>query len=158
MCQICYSPFAHHAVTIDITTFGVGSSSVAAAETSNVGPGCKGETYLHPATETSQFGFGDYINIPNAQTQPGTATLTAAAIGIDRICGAYFTATAAAVVHNTVCSFSVPFRLGVHFDDDEAIIVAATAAEKDHHENHAPTVGSGFALSGFHLSYWQVAC
>ena len=131
---------------------------MAAIETANVGNTCKGTTTLHPATEASQFGLGDYINIPNAQTQPGTATLTAAAVGVDRICGAYFTATAGATAHLTVCSFTIPFRLGVHFDRDEAVFVPATTGGKDHPENNIPTGTSGFGLSGFHLSYWQVAC
>ena len=89
------------------------------------------------------------------QLAPGTAPV----IGPDKMCGKYFTADAAAVVHNTVCSFVRPFKLGVHFDDDEVHFLAHTATGLTKWENNAiATAGAGRGWSGFYLDYWQNAC
>ena len=89
------------------------------------------------------------------QLAPGTAPT----IGADKMCGQYFTANGAAVVHNTVCSFVTPFKIGVHFDDDETHFLAQTATTLDVVENNSIfTAGAGAGWSGFYLDYWQVAC
>ena len=90
------------------------------------------------------------------QNDPGQA---AAIMGIDKMCGQYFTASDQAVVHNTVCTFITPFKIGVHFDADEAHFLPITATNLDHVENSATfTAGAGAGWGGFHLHYWQVAC
>ena len=61
----------------------------------------------------------------------------------------------------TACSFSVPFKVGVHFDADENIGAPGTAASPnfDHTENDpAATTGAGFGTAGFWLAYWQNSC
>ena len=116
---------------------------------------CTGVTTVS-ATETLNVANGDYITIENMQNHPGQLATT---IGIDKMCGAYFTATNEAVVHNTVCTFITPFKLGVHFDDDEAHFLPIGATNLDHVENNAVfTAGAGAGWSGFYLNYWQVAC
>ena len=94
------------------------------------------------------------------QNAPGTAGIA----GPSKICSTYFTATvgappAAAVVHNTVCTFTTPFRIGVHFDDDESHWLALTANMLKLTENSAVyTAGSGAGWSGFYFDYWQNTC
>ena len=87
------------------------------------------------------------------------APVTAPAAGPSKICSLYFTATADAVVHNTVCTFTTPFKIGVHFDDDESHFLPYTAAMLKFTENFNDyTAGAGAGWSGFYFDYWQQAC
>ena len=151
-CSICFSPNIH--ATNLQTSYGVGSSSVDPVATAAVGTYCTGITTVLGAEPTS-VAQGDYLGIENMQNAPGTAPT----IGVDKMCGQYFTANGAAVVHNTVCTFVTPFKIGVHFDDDEAFFLPLTATLMEKTENNAVfTAGAGAGWSGFYLDYWQVAC
>ena len=87
------------------------------------------------------------------------APQTAPAAGPSKVCSTYFTATASAVVHNTVCTFTTPFKIGVHFDDDESHFFPLTASMLTFTENDATfTAGSGAGWSGFYFDYFQQAC
>lgn len=158
-CQICFSPTVHEAIIIDATTFGLGSSSddPAAKSTGTDAAGkCVGVTTLS-ITEDAQTGphTGDYVTLFGANNHPTTC----ADIGVaTKICGVFFTVSDATIVHNTICSCVTPFKMGVHFDTDEAYSHTLTANKKTKSENTTPTLGSGFGLSGFYLDYWQVAC
>ena len=45
----------------------------------------------------------------------------ATATSYQKICGTFFTTTVDGTTHATVCSYTRPFRIGVHFDGDENI-------------------------------------
>ena len=80
---------------------------------------------------------------------------------ISRICGSFWNATpTAATSHATACTFSYPFKIGVHFDSDEAIAASAAAAspDLDKVENGAIASGSGRGFQGFYFNYWQNSC
>ena len=85
--------------------------------------------------------LGDYIEIPNMQNNPATD----GALGFNRISGGFFNVITTAVVHITICSFSTPFRLSVHFNADETVnsLSAPNANSHDHIENHTPVAGNG---------------
>ena len=66
---------------------------------------------------------------------------------------------AAQTAHVTACSWSVPFKVGVHFDADDAIGAPPTAPQLDDVENDATaTTGAGLGYSGFYFDYWQNSC
>ena len=67
---------------------------------------------------------------------------------------------AAQTAHATACSWSVPFKVGVHFDADDAIGAPGDLATNfDKFENDAAaTGGAGYGWSGFYLAYWQNSC
>ena len=109
-------------------------------------------------------------------TAAGTATTFN---NIHRICGTIFdaevadaTATPAVVLgtaQSTICTFSTPFKVGVHFDANESLFgttnpdpTAAAAAPTgpiDSTENgDVAATGAGNGYSGFYLSYWQNTC
>ena len=59
---------------------------------------------------------------------PGNTAQTAVQnMAFQKICGNFWNAADAAVVHSTVCSYTRPFRIGVHFDGDENIRVPGTS-------------------------------
>ena len=99
-----------------------------------------------------------------ANLQPGTGT--AGTIGIDKVCGIVFNGAAAATGTGTACSYSTPFRVGVHFDGSEAIDAGAagTIDQNDAFINienaigPAQTVGEGVGYNGFYLAFWQNTC
>ena len=107
------------------------------------------------------WGRGDYLDITALQTAIGTSGLVSTATA-NRICGSFFS-IAPTTAHSTLCSFAVPFKVGVHFDADDAICASADAgAAKDSCENDlaatAAPVGAGYGYSGFYLAYWQNTC
>ena len=70
---------------------------------------------------------------------------------------------------STICTFSTPFKVGVHFDGHESLYgttnadptaaAAAPAASIAATENGAvAATGAGNGYSGFYLSYWQKTC
>lgn len=100
-----------------------------------------------------RLGFGDYLEIPNYQVAIGTD----GTLGSSKICGAVFNVANQQVVHQTICSWTTPFRLGVHFDADETTGVN-TADAHGFIENETSTAGSGIGITGFWLDYWQNTC
>ena len=171
-CSICFDPAITSTTTTAATSFGLSGSGLGPAMSSSYGPTCSGVTTINPTT-ASAIGQGDYLEI--IALQPGTGISTYVATPstatdpatINRICGVYFNAaqrspaTTAITTHATACSYSVPFRVGVHMDDTEVIEAAATLASPDFDkgENNALTAtGSGYGYSGFYLNYWQNTC
>ena len=82
---------------------------------------------------------------------------TTGTLGIHKICGGVWNQVAALATHATICSWTVPFRIGVRFDVDETI-AENTADAFDHIENEDPAAGEGMGYTGFWLSYWQNTC
>ena len=97
----------------------------------------------------------------NLQHTIGTAGTVST---INRICGGVWNADqsgaapANQAAPNTACTFSTPFRVGVHFDSDE--IIGENAGDiYDHSENRFPANGAaGLGYQGFQLAYWQNTC
>ena len=97
----------------------------------------------------------------NAQAPANPATIA----GIQKVCGGWWNNVADAVTHLTLCSCAVPFRLGVHMDQDDNILAAGdVAAGLDHAENTGFAAGTpntlynGVGTQGFWLNYWQTSC
>ena len=165
-CSVCYSPTIH---TTDTTasSFGISAGNANEPQTSAVGTLCTGVTVIDAATvakDNKMMGFGDYLDIDILQpsTTAAAATITPT---ISRICGTFWNAAEAGKkTHATACTFSYPFKIGVHFDDDEAIATAPTDALltsadfKGKVENGDISDGSGRGFQGFYLNYWQNSC
>jgi len=153
-CSICFQP--EIIVTADdvASSYGLGSSSAAASE-SAVGATCTGVT-----TQPASTGYGDYIEIPNLQPSIGTAgTVSATA----KLCGALFNAISPSTATATACTFTTPFKIGVHFDDAESLVAgpAGVAAPFTKGENIIEATlasGAGYGYSGFWLKYWENSC
>jgi len=84
-------------------------------------------------------------------------------VGVSRICGVQWNANPSntETSHATACSYSVPFRVGVHFDELDIIqtsTIAAIAGTMDAVENVAASSNSGIGYQGFYLNYWQNSC
>ena len=118
---------------------------------------CTGITTLNPAV-ASNSGFGDYLDIVALQPSTGTT----GTLNTNRICGTVFNAASPTAVHATACSWAVPFKVGVHFDQDEAIAAppapAYNLAENDITGTTGHSAGAGYGYSGFYLNYWQNTC
>ena len=91
------------------------------------------------------------------QNSPAAAIVTTPAVGPSKVCGEYFSATASSVVHNTVCTFTTPFKIGVHFDDDESHFLP-TALFTNIENAATYTAGAGPGWAGFWFDYWQNSC
>merc|ERR1719367_2649540 len=175
-CRICWSPIQTAATMGNPATpargaFGIGNAGAADA----VAMGAVDAACVKSATATSQ----DFVVILGgndaAATGPMGATLvdamiTAAEVGSDVFCGRFFTAATAPVastmMDRSICSRVTPFRLGVHFDDYEA--VGATAADSaaamaNDNEASAATQAGGqpntpLGIQGFSLGFAQLGC
>ena len=171
-CSICFDPAITSTTTTAATSFGLSGSGLGPAMSSSYGPTCSGVTTINPAA-ASAVGQGDYLEIIALQPGTGTSTsvstpgTTSDAAVINRICGVYFNAAqrnpapTAITTHATACSYSVPFRVGVHMDDKESIQAPPAVASPnfDKAENNAITAtGSGQGYQGFYLNYWQASC
>jgi len=157
-CSICYSPQIYSATAV--SSYGLGAGSVAAIQTNAIDSNCPGTTTLS-TTAASNNGRGDYLDITALQTATGTSGLLSTATA-HRICGSFFSISPT-TGHSTLCSFAVPFKVGVHFDADDAICdIGDAAAARDSCENDKSTgaapVGAGYGYSGFYLAYWQNSC
>ena len=75
-----------------------------------------------------------------------------------RMCGNFWAADSTATAHASACSFSTPFKVGVHFDQDEVVASPVAADAITHAENNAVSSGSGVGYTGFYLNYWQNSC
>jgi len=152
-CSVCYSVAIHSTANSIASSYGVGASSAVDAQKGGLGKQCTGIT-----TQPATLGLGDYLEIANLQAAAGTAGTVNANY---RICGAIFSAIADATSTTaTVCSFNTPFKVGVHFDEDESIFadpVADPNFQKGEYDK-ASTGGAGYGTSGFWLNYWQVGC
>ena len=107
------------------------------------------------------MGKGDYLDIVRLQDGTGTSTAAGATATVSRICGAIFDATVASdqVTHATACTFATPFKVGVHFDNDDIILAPGDiAAAQDSGENPPVDANQGKGYQGFYLAYWQNTC
>jgi hypothetical protein len=110
------------------------------------------------AIAANAVGDGDYVEIVNLQPSIGT-TGTVSSIG--RVCGAWFNVADSLTAHITACSWSVPFKVGVHFDEDESVAATATVASPNlggFENDIITTPGSGRGFQGFYLAYWMNSC
>ena len=111
------------------------------------------------STENAQVGYGDYLEIPALHAPPFSSSTI---MGVQRICGSFWNAaTTAGTTHATACSYATPFKIGVHFDGEEAIknTPPAIAAPNLQYPENAPiSGGSGRGYQGFWLNYWQTSC
>ena len=85
---------------------------------------------------TDNFGFGDYLEIGNMQNGVIPAA-NANNIGAHKICGAVWNAVTGNTGMVTICSRDTPFRVGVKFDSDEALMdyTAVDGFDHVHFEN-----------------------
>merc|ERR1711953_700751 len=154
-CSVCYSPYVSS--TTAASSFGVSATGPGPALLSSQGSLCTGVTTLNPAVASNK-GFGDYLEI--VALQPGTGST--GTTGKNRICGTLFNAATPTAVHATACSWSVPFKVGVHFDHDDAINAPPAPAynlvENDVTGTTGHSKGAGYGYSGFYLNYWQNSC
>jgi len=152
-CSVCFSPYVHSSTTGTATSYGVGGSSLGPAQTGALATYCTGIT-----TQPAAAGFGDYLEIANLQPSIGSSGTVNTK---SRICGAFWNAgDNPQTSHATACSFAIPFKVGVHFDDDESIKASPIASpDLNKAENDpAATNGAGYGYSGFWLRYWQNSC
>ena len=150
-CSICYSP--HIVSSTMASSYGIGASSDDATQKSTIGSQCTGVTTLS-SIETNQVGLGDYLEIPGLQNTPVTNA------EVSRICGSFWNAIKDTATHATLCSIATPFRVGVHFDADEAIYSPLSNDKHSNSENQflAASTGAGLGYNGFYLNYWQATC
>lgn len=139
-CSICFSPGINTVTTTP--SFGVSASEAAAAAQSSNEIKCG----------ITEF-YEDYINVDGLHVPVATSSSLLNAAGTDfaeRVCGQIFAVTAAATTAVTACSYRVPFKWGVHFDDKE-VVLAAGIANLNNHDTAQGAIG-------FYMNYWQVAC
>ena len=165
-CSLCFSPEITSTTATNAASYGIGASSLGTAQTAASGSHCSGITTA-AAIVGSQVGNGDYLEIIRLQDGTGSATAAGATATISRICGVLWDATVASdqTTHATACTYATPFKVGVHFDNDEAIAAppvgaASPLADIDHCENCPTTIvgNSGRGYQGFYLAYWQNTC
>jgi len=159
-CSLCFSPEITSTTTTNAASYGLSGGASGPAQQSAVGSSCSGITTINP-TAGSQVGKGDYLEIAGLQDGTGSSTAAGSAT-VARICGVYWDATTggAQTSHATACSYATPFKVGVHFDNDEAIAAPAAAAspDLDKCENCPIATNSGRGYQGFYLAYWQNTC
>ena len=116
------------------------------------------------ADGTGAVGLGDYLIVSLAETHPDDETSKGNVDLVSKISGVIWSAKSADKEQKTVCSYSTPFKVGVHFDDDEAIAGGALTGiteammNQQRVENGAVSAGSGQGYQGFYLRYWQNSC
>jgi len=161
-CSICYSPQVTGSATptLAAASYGLSASSDAtgAAAIAAVGATCTGVTTLISTALAGNLGQGDYLDIVALQSGTGTAG-TVSTASTNRICGAFWATSGTA--HATLCSWATPFKIGVHFDADEALADPTVAVTPNFNlfENDLSATGAGgFGTSGFYLAYWQNSC
>jgi hypothetical protein len=158
-CSVCYTPYISSSITGIASSYGVGASSTGPKQQAAIATLCTGIT-----TQPAALGFGDYLEIANLQ--PATSAIASIAGTVNansRICGAIFnTAASPQTAGATACSHAIPFKVGVHFDDEESFLAGPAGAASPNmnkaENDPAATDGAGYGYSGFWLSYWQNAC
>jgi len=156
-CSICFSPQITGTAATAAGSFGLSASSDGPAQKGAVGTQCSGIT-ASSAIAANAIGDGDYIEIVNLQPSIGT---TGTVSNIGRVCGSWFNTADAQTAHITACSWSTPFKVGVHFDEDDSIGATADVASPNlgGFENDVITTpGSGRGFQGFYLAYWMNKC
>lgn len=156
-CSVCYQPV----ISTATISYGIsGGTPVTGTSTdalNAIGSLCTGIS-VASAIAANERAYGDFLEIANAQ-DPTVTGAGAGVIGIQRMCGQQWSAKVGAtfpVAVGTVCSWVVPFKVGVHFDENELINLTPPATAN--HENFGPVALFGWGYSGFYLSYWQGSC
>merc|ERR1712170_79040 len=158
MCVICW------ASETTGTYNGAGPTAGTEAK-SSLGANCPGNL---AAGEDSN----DFVIIPSGVAHtaqivaPGgilnTNAVVANAIGEDIFCGRYLNGADAQETDGSVCSRVTPFKLGVRFDDFEAINGAPMPDMEDVQETSGVTNGNNptnpLGTSGFSLGFQQLTC
>jgi len=130
MCTICYNPLdPTSAAATDQGTFGL---SVATGIMSAVDTACS----------------KDFLTIRDGGNTTTPATFMPAADNQQKYCGRFLNTDAGSIAHNTICSRSVPFNVGVQFDGNEETAGMATDDE---------TMFPSGSI-GFFLEYAQTSC
>lgn len=138
--RVCYTPCTNLGGTasanIAMDSFGISESPNAISQ-SGVESSCTNDYLEIVGGTTDAIAAAGYV-VPNAGA-PG--------ISNTRFCGRYFNPTGGEVAANvvSVCSYNVPFRVGVNFDADEGSTNAAAIVAED--------VGLPGGIVGFSLCY-----
>lgn len=157
-CSVCYTPYIISTADGTGSSYGLSSGSVPATQTNALGAICNGVTIVGSAATALNTGHGDYLEIANMLPSPTTSAAYSG--GAFRICGSIFNIIAAQTAGASICSFTVPFKVGVHMDDAENIGAGNPAVTADFtYENDISWIaGAGHGYAGFYLSYWQRSC
>merc|ERR1712241_642280 len=106
----------------------------------------------------------DYITIPQGMVNTIAAILTTNTVvagqsssAATRFCGRYFQTSAAAFTTQSVCSTSVPFELGVDFNDDEICTANTSGVTCEFASGTAATKSGAGGIVGFSLCYKQTS-
>jgi len=173
-CQICWAPISPAGAGMSGAfvgaiqgTFGVSNGGTGAAATPMSGADIA-------CVAAAGADSADFVTIlgGNANVAAGGANLINAAIaagegGVDRFCGRYFNvmpgAATGAAVDGSVCSRVTPFKLGVHFDDHEAVGAAAMVGAVGQANVNEASAGaavndSPLGVIGFQLGFAQLGC
>ena len=143
------------------SSFGLGSGNIDAAPASEsaLGTVCTAINSFPAdgvADNAATKGQGDYLTILNMQNGAGAALTVSK---LNTICGAVWNAINSEAAQATICSWTTPFRVSVHFDDGEITGRTDDGTIYDHIENRTPANGvAGFGTQGFQLAYWQNTC
>merc|ERR1719422_2088736 len=157
-CSICFSPQIVGAAAGQATSYGISSCNIATEPACNsaLGTVCTAINSVLAAGTTDNAatrGLGDYLTILNMQDDPGAALTVSK---FNTICGAVWNSANNNAGLDTICTWTTPFRVGVHFDSDEILGDTDTGNVWDNMENRTPANGvAGFGTSGFQLAYWQ---
>jgi len=138
-CAICYyAPAA---------SFGISSANGIAA-IDGLGTNC-GQFFPGNTAHVNGEGSYDHLVIQDGICAPTIAGTSAITVPNDLFCGVEFECPATAATDgtpaNTVCTNKTPFKVGVHFDGQEAGFPAAANGE----------TGATANGIGFQLQYWQ---
>lgn len=153
-CSICYSVAILSAANAAIGTAAIDQNSFGVSTSGST-------TEANPSSLTSGQCTQDYVEVPGANIPAITAIGNVALItDTNRICGRVFTAITemetndATTIVGTVCARHVPFRVGVHFDANEADAAASMAAMT----SMSDYSGAPGGIIGFKLAYYQLSC
>merc|ERR1719510_42738 len=108
----------------------------------------------------------DYITIPQGMTKAIAAILMSNTVMVaaatylspaTRYCGRYLQTSAATFNTQSICSLSVPFELGVDFNDDEVCTANTGSATCEFMSGKTASTTGGGGILGFSLCYTQTS-
>merc|ERR1712066_52578 len=150
-CLICYSPSilpTDGTIASTQNSFGVG---VSPGDTAGTAGATAAKSTISSACTS------DWIEIPDGNTAANAAIATpttpAVITNISRFCGRILALAVSDATTDTVCTRTLPFRVGVNFDNNEGATLTTNAMADTNEQSEAPG-----GIVGFKLKYWQVAC
>lgn len=163
-CVLCWSPtgVAGSTAAGTVGTFGVSNGpSAAGAPMSGAGPAA---CPTIPAGATAPTDSNDFVIIPNgvdgsvANIATINMLLVPAAIftAPSVFCGRYLNGDTDSTADGTICTRSSNFRLGVRFDNIEAVAAAGGAMENI--DEASGTLTTPLGTQGFELAFTQLPC